>query len=599
MPSFLSTRRFWFTHSFVALLFVVIGYQLVQLTVIRRPSLTEAALRQHRLTVDIPPVRGAILDRTGKELATNLKVPSVYAVPRFIAKEDKGMFAEKAGEILKLDPSFVKERLARDKAFVWIKRRVRPEEAEEIRKFQHPGFGIIEEYKRFYPQGDLLAHILGFTDVDSRGLEGIELVLNQELKGRSGKRFTKRDARGQEIKAFEIKVIPPRNGHHVTLTIDQYLQYLTERALDRAFTQWKAKGGSAVLMEVDTGKILAIANRPGFDPNTSEKSKPETRRNRAITDMYEPGSVFKIVAASAALNENKVTPETTFDCENGEYHYGSHILHDVHPYGELNFSEVIVKSSNIGTVKIAALLAPDVFHHYIELFGFGKRTGIDLPGEAAGFIRPPSKWSKTSPYNIPMGQETMVTALQMTVAVSVIANGGNRVEPYIISRIEDGAGVILRDRKPSPAKPVLRPEVARTMREILTRAVEEGTGKKARIDGIPVGGKTGTGQKVLPNGRGYSHSNFMSSFVGFGPADKPKLAMAVVLDDPKPLYYGGTVAAPVFKEVMESALLASGHIPQNAERLGAAKIRSGPEPRQDVQENRPIMIPPKSAGRGF
>ncbi len=568
MPSVLSVKRFWFTNFFVLSLFLILAYQCVQLTLIRRQALLELANRQHLLSVDIPSLRGQILDRKGKELAANLKVPSLYAVPRLIESGEREQLAAQLHKVLNLDQAFILDRISREKSFVWLKRRAGLEEAKKIKKWRHPAFGVLEEYRRFYPQSDLLAQVLGFTNIDNRGIEGIELLLNKVLQGAAGKRYTKRDALGREIKAFEIKQFPAVNGSHVTLTIDQYVQYLTERALDRAFRQWKAKGAFAVVMEAQTGRILAIANRPTFNLNAYETSNADSRRNRAVADMYEPGSVFKIVAASAALNEGVATPTTIFDCENGAYHYGfSHALHDVHPYGKLSFADVLVKSSNIGTVKIAALLEPEVFHHYIEKFGFGRLTGIDLPGEAPGYVRPPKQWSKTSPYNIPVGQEILVTALQMTTAMAVIANGGKLVRPYVISEIQDLAGVPLRQKKPFVKDWVIRPEIAAAMREILVRVVEEGTGKKAQIKGIPVGGKTGTAQKVLPNGRGYSHSNFMSSFVGFAPAEKPLLAMTVVLDDPRPLYYGGTVAAPVFKEVAESVLLAAGYVPENAERL--------------------------------
>lgn len=571
MPSALSERRFWVAHFFIFCLFIIIGYQLIQLTIIRRPAIAGLAERQHRLAIEIPPLRGQILDAGGKEWATHLRVPSVYAVPRILTREKKEKLARVLSQELGLDRAFIDERLSRDKAFVWIKRQVSADEASRIRALKHPALGIQEEFRRFYPQGDLLAQVIGFTDIDNKGLEGLEMTLDHELRGRAGLRLTKRDALGREIKAFEIKTLAAVNGHRVHLTVDQHWQYLTERALDRAFQQWKAKGAAAVVMEARTGKILAMANRPAFNPNDYEKSVPESRRNRAITDMFEPGSIFKIVTAAAALNENKVTRQDKFDCENGEYRYGSKVLHDVHPYGNLSFEEVIVKSSNIGTVKIAARLQPAVFQRYIEAFGFGRPTGIDLPGEARGFTRPPSQWSKTSPYNIPIGQEVLVTALQMTAAMAVIANDGSLVQPYMIERIEDQHGVMLREKKPVIRGTVIRPDVAQALREILVRAVEEGTGKKARIPGVPAGGKTGTAQKILENGRGYSHSNFMSSFVGFAPAEAPQFVMAVVVDDPKPLYYGGTVAAPVFKETMEAALFSRGYVPQNAPRLGTPK----------------------------
>ncbi len=576
-----SPRRFWFLNLSVAILFILIAYQLYQLSVIRQSSLLEVARKQHHLTITIPPFRGAILDRTGKELATNLKVPSIYAVPRVLSEAQKSDLASKLEPILNLKKEYLAERLNRDKAFVWIKRMVTEQEAEAVQSLKHLALGLTEEYKRFYPQGDLLSHVLGFTNIDNEGLEGVEKFRNKELQGRAGKRYTRRDALGREIKALEVKTIPPLHGRRIFLTIDQYLQYLTERALERAVKERKAKAGTAIVMDPHTGQILALANRPTFNSNHAKESLAEERRNRAITDVYEPGSVFKIVAASAALQERVTDLTQTFFCENGAYRYGSKTLRDVHAYGDLSFEEVVIKSSNIGTVKIAALMKPKVFYGYIKDYGIGKLTGIDLPGEVSGFVRPPSEWSKTSPYNIPMGHEVLVTALQMVRAFAVIANGGHLVRPYIVAQIQDQAGIVLHEVEPVIERDVLGEDTAKKMREILRRVVDEGTGKNAKIDGIPVAGKTGTAQKVLPDGRGYSHSNFVASFVGFAPAAEPFLVMGVVLDDPKPLYYGGTVAAPVFREVIEAGILYLGYIPENAKTFTGV---SGPI----AQERQPI-----------
>ncbi len=593
MAASVSPRRFWLVQGSVVVLFCIIIYQLVQLTWIRQPSLHEVAERQHHLTVVIPPFRGSILDRKGRELATNLKLPSIYAIPRVMDDDSKKELAGPLAEALHLQKDYVLERLSRDKSFVWIKRKVSQEEAAKVKALHHPSLGIVEEYRRFYPQGDLLSQVLGFANIDNQGIEGIELSLNKDLQGREGRRFTKRDALGREIRAFDVKAIPPQNGNKVVLTIDQYLQYLTERSLEAAYKQWKAKGAMAIVMNPRTGEILAMANRPGFDPNEYEKSNSESRRNRAVTDMYEPGSVFKIVASSGVLNENLATQDRIFFCENGNYRYGSRTLRDVHSYGNLSLAEVIVKSSNIGAVKIAALMKPAVFQSYINQYGFGKATGIDIHGEAPGYTRPPSQWSNTSPYNIPMGHEIMVTAMQMVRAFAVIANGGELVKPYMIARVEDPRGIVLRETKPQIQHRVIRPEIASTMREILVRVVNEGTGKAARIEGIPVGGKTGTAQKVLPGGRGYSHDSFISSFIGFAPADDAQLVMAVVLDDPRGKYYGGTVAGPVFKEVIEAGLLYMGYIPDNAKSLGAptAAVPS-------AQGNQPRLLPVQAPGRG-
>jgi cell division protein FtsI (penicillin-binding protein 3) len=558
MRALLSPRRFWFLYIVLFILFGLVIYQIVQLTWLHQSSLLTLAHRQHYLTIEVPPFRGPITDRNGKEFVTNLKIPSIYAVPRALKDDERANLGREVAKILGLDPKWVIERLSRDKSFVWIKRRTTFEESEKIRKLQCPELGVLEEYKRFYPQGTMLAQVLGFSTVDNQGVEGIERSMDGDLCGKPGKRVTQRDAKGREIKAFEIKSLPVIDGNRVVLTIDQHIQYLTEKALEQAFKQWKAKGAWAIVMDPKTGEILAMANQPGFDPNHYSEAGSDAKRNRAITDMYEPGSVFKIVAASGALNDGTVTPETVINCENGKWNYGFKVLHDVHPYGMLPMEEVIVKSSNIGTVKIALKMGAQKFQNYVKGFGFGTWSGIDLAGEAPGYTRPPSQWSKTSPYNIPMGQEVMVTSLQMVTAMSVIANGGYLVKPYIISKVQDSAGVTIKGKKPVVRKQVITSETAATMRKILTQVVERGTGTKAKIPDVLAGGKTGTAQKILPGGKGYSHSAFMSSFVGFAPADDPRYAMVVVLDEARPLYYGGTVAAPVFKEVMEAVLMTQG-----------------------------------------
>ncbi|MFA5160285.1 MAG: penicillin-binding protein 2 [Candidatus Omnitrophota bacterium] len=561
MRALLSPRRFWFLYIVLFVLFFLVIYQIVQLTWFHQSSLLTLAHRQHYLTIDVPPSRGSITDRNGKEFVTNLKIPSIYAVPRALKDEERTDLGREVAKILGLDRKWVMERLSRDKSFVWLKRRVTFEEAEKIRRLKCPELGVLEEYKRFYPQGTMLAQVLGFSTVDNQGVEGIERSMDGDLRGKPGKRVTQRDALGREIKAFEMKSLPVIDGNRVVLTIDQHLQYLTEKALERAFRQWKARGAWAVVINPKTGEILAMANQPGFDPNHYASAGPDAKRNRAITDMYEPGSVFKIVAASGALNEGAVTPETVINCENGKWNYGFKVLHDVHPYGMLPMMEVIVKSSNIGAVKIGFKMGSQNFQNYVKNFGFGTSTGIDLAGEAPGYTRPLAQWSKTSPYNIPMGQEVMVTSLQMVTALSVIANGGYLVKPYIVSKVQDPAGVTIKEKKPFIKRRVIKPETAATMREILTQVVERGTGTKAKIPDVLAGGKTGTAQKILPGGRGYSHSAFISSFIGFAPADNPRYAMVVVLDEAHPLYYGGTVAAPVFKEVMAAALLTQGSQP--------------------------------------
>ena len=559
----ISRARFLIVNLAILATFPLIVYQLFRLTVQNHDFLRQYARRQHNIVVEIPPERGAILDRNLKEFATNLKVPSIYAVPRLMLEKDRKVAAEKLSKVLGLSKPFLLERFSRDKAFVWIKRRTSVAEAEAVRKLKSANIGITYEPKRFYPQGEMLAHVIGFCNIDNIGQEGLELLYERRLAGRLGYRYTKRDAFGREMIALEEKLVPPLNGARLILTIDQYIQYVTEQALDDAFKKRHAKGATAIVMNPKTGEILAMASRPTFDPNRLSESDAAHRRNRPITDIFEPGSVFKIVTAAAALNEGKVTLQDTFNCENGEWQVrASRVIHDVHPYGRLSFPEVLIKSSNIGTVKIAMRLGEEPLYRYIKQFGFGEKTGIDFPGEVSGILHPLNKWSKVSITSIPYGQEVAATALQMLRAIAVIANGGHLVKPYLLKEIQDANGVSLMKNEPIVSEEsILKPEVVASMNEILQRVVSEGTGTSAQIEGIRIAGKTGTAQKLEPGG-GYSHRHFIGSFIGYAPAEDPMLAMIVSIDDPRPYYYGGTVAAPVFKDVIERSLIHLGYVPE-------------------------------------
>jgi cell division protein FtsI/penicillin-binding protein 2 len=526
------------------------------------------AKKQHRLIIPLEPKRGRILDRKGRELAATVKSPSVYASPRLMDNAAKGMLARQLAGILGLDPAWLRARLARDKAFVWVKRKVTDREAEEVRKLAHPAIGLQDEFKRFYPHGQEHAHVLGFCNIDQRGLEGLELAYDEALKGEKGWRHAQRDALGREILALEEKEIPPRHGHDLMLHLDHFIQHAVERELDRAFVKWQAKGACAIVMEPDTGRIVAMASRPSFDPNDYKNSTIDSRRNRCVTDFYEPGSIFKVITIAAALNEEKVKLEDTFDCERGTWHVSrSRVIHDVHPYGELDLPHILIKSSNIGTVKVAKRIGEKLLYDYIRRFGFGELTRVEFPGEVEGIVHPLDRWSKISITSIPYGQEVAATALQMLRALSMVANGGRWVDPRVVKEIRDEFGVVFHREAPFAKRRVLRPDVAEHVRDMLVQAVEEGTGKAARIPWVRVAGKTGTAQKLNPGG-GYSHTNFIGSFMGFAPADHPLLAMIVMLDDPHPSYYGGTVAAPVFKAVMEDALLYLGYVPRSLDGAG-------------------------------
>jgi cell division protein FtsI/penicillin-binding protein 2 len=346
--------------------------------------------------------------------------------------------------------------------------------------------------------------------------------------------------------------MPPKNGLNLVLTIDEVIQSIAERELFKAYKKHNAKAASIVVMDPRTGAILALANLPNFDLNNINKRPAESIRNRAINDFFEPGSIFKVVTASGLLEEKAVAVNDTFFCENGEWKHGNKTLHDVHPYGNLTFREIIEKSSNIGTVKAASRLGPDNMFKYIQGFGFRERTGIDLPGEVVGINRTPDKWSGLSMYAIPMGQEVTVTSMQLACAIAVIANNGFYIKPRIVKEIVDENGRAVKDFPPSIIRKVISPETAVYMRNILNGVVENGTGKKARIEDCKVGGKTGTAQKI--EGGTYSHSKFIASFIGFAPLDTPVIAVAVSIDEPHPVYYGGDVSAPVFRAVVDESL---------------------------------------------
>ncbi len=599
MFSNISKTRFLIIDLIVVAFFPLLIFQIYRLTVKNQDALVQFAKRQQNLVIEIEPDRGAIVDRNGKEFASNLKVPSIYAVSRMIPKEGRTELAKKLSEILNLDSSFILERLNRDKAFVWLKRRTPMKEADQVQKLKNPNLGVVYGPKRFYPHSEMLSNVIGFCNIDNAGVEGLELLYNQKLTGRTGYRYTKRDAMGREMAALEEKFIPAVNGARLILTIDQHIQYLTEQALDEAYRKNKAESAIAVVMNPKTGEILALASRPGFDPNKLGKSDVDHRRNRPITDIFEPGSVFKIVTVAAALNEGLVSLDDKFDCEKGEWHVRpKRTIHDVHPYGLLTLPEVLIKSSNIGIVKIAMKLGEEPLYKYIKNFGFGTKTGIDFPGEVNGILRPTSQWSKFSITSIPFGQEVAATAIQMLRAICVIANGGYVVKPYLLKEIQDADGVTIHKQDPMISEAVIKPEIAKTMSQILERVVTEGTGNRAKIDGIRVAGKTGTSQK-LENGT-YSHRKFVGSFIGFAPAENPQLAMIVSINNPHPYYYGGTVAAPVFKEVMERSLIYTGYIPKKKKEeeklLFPQKRESTSVILSEAKNLRPEILRPSASG---
>lgn len=548
-------RQHSLRFGLVFLVFIVcLGFfwvKLLCLQIFRADHLASLAQKQHNSLIKLEPRRGTIYDRNMRPLAFNVTASSLYANPRGMSRADKDRAVEMLPGILNMDPQTIRKNLEKRKYFVWLERKLSPQVTEKIKDLKINGLGFIKESKRFYPNQSLAAHIIGFSGIDNNGLEGIELKYDQYLKGEDGWSQILRDARQREL-LIEKNYVPPKDGFNLVLTIDETIQYLAERALDKAFVKHNAKAASIIVMDVRTGEILALANRPSYNIAEVTNSSLESRTNRALSFTYEPGSVFKIVAAAAALEEGAFTEADKINCENGSYRIGGHILHDHHPNGVLTFQGVIEQSSNIGVAKVAQKLGPSRFHEYAQRFQFGKRTGIDLAGEVGGFLRHPRDWSKTSIGAIPMGQEVVVTPLQLVAAIAAIANDGMYMQPYVVHEIRDNHDQLIKSYGPTVVTEVVSPATAERVRKILAGVVEKGTGKNAQIPGISAGGKTGTAQKVV-NGT-YSHSDFYASFIGFAPVDKPRLAAVVVFDEPRPSYYGGTVAAPVFREVIGDAL---------------------------------------------
>ncbi len=533
----------------VILLFIL--FHLFNIQVLNNRNYIKLADSQHHLTFKLDPQRGVIYDRNQKVLALSLKVSSVYAVPRAIVEKEE--VAAKLSNTLGLDYESVLAKLKKDKAFIWIKRRVTEEEAENIKALKLFGIDLTKESKRYYPNKELAAHVLGFAGIDEKGLEGLELKYDSYLKGQPGKRSLLRDAKQRMLPAFEYEYVPAVNGYNLVLTIDEVIQHIVEEAIDRNLKKNNALAASVVVMNPQNGEIYALASRPSYDLNHFAQANAACRRNRVISDYFEPGSTFKVITASAALEENIVSTDEVFFCENGAYRVSRHTLHDHRPYGNLTFVEIIEKSSNIGAVKIAQKMGAKTLYNYVKKFGFGQRTGIDLPGETRGFFRPFERWSKLSIAAIPIGHEIGVSAIQMARAMCAVVNGGYLVKPHIVKEIVDNNNEIIESFKNDKPQRVISEKTSRIMRGILKGVVEKGTGVRAKIKGYDVGGKTGTAQKIDSSGR-YSHEKYVASFIGFTPVDEPQFVVAVIFDEPRPFYYGGLVSAPVFKEITEKIL---------------------------------------------
>ena len=565
------SARYWVVGALIGLLMAALVFRLVVLHLglseqSRKPI---AQTRDYRTTLAVG--RGRIFDGSVATnlFAVNVGVKDIWADPAVLSVSNRAAaVARVLAPLFGVAPTSIVARIDdTNRHFAFVQRYVSDEKATVVTgvvgRLKIPGVHLQPSTIRSYPQGDLLCHVLGFVNYDGVGSAGLEQSLEKCLHGNPGVLVSRLDGRHSEVYEYRKVDVPGKDGSDVELTIDQNLQYMLEKALTSALDRNHAQAGWAIMQRVRTGEILALASRPGFDPNAFRVATDDQKLNRAIGFTYEPGSTFKVGIIAAALNEGLVTPDTIIDCENGQWLYQNKILHDTHRHGQLTVADVLKKSSNIGAAKIGIMLGPERMDRYLRGFNIGHKLGIDLPGEESGILWPVSKWSAISSSRIAMGQGVAVTGLQMLGVLCGIANDGVIMKPYVVKRIVDADGKVVLNNVPHSLGNPIRSETAAVMRRLLTRVTEEGgTGVKATVDGFRVAGKTGTAQKVV--GGHYSDYEYMASFVGFLPAENPEIGLIVVVDSPQPSHTGGAVSAPVFSEVAEQAVRYLGIIPPAA-----------------------------------
>ncbi len=533
------------------LFFTIIGVKAMYLQIFCRSWLSEKAANQYEVSLKSSGKRGTIYDRNLREMAVSIDVTSIAAHPPQIKNPEAA--AKSLAKALKINRKVLAKRLTSEKKFVWVKRKITPKEAETVRNLNIDGLDFLLEHKRFYPNKTLASQVVGFTDIDDNGLEGIEFYYNDELKGAVTRYTVLRDAHGRGFEAENIAG-SSSSGKNLVLTIDSNIQYIAEKNLAEAVTKFSAKSGMAVVMATGTGAVLALAHYPLLNPNALNEFDQELWRNRVITDPFEPGSTMKIFSAAAAIESGSCSPSSIFYCENGAYRVGRHVVHDTHEYGWLSLQQIIKYSSNIGAIKFSTQTGSEHLFRTLHNFGFGTKTGIDCPGETGGSLASFKKWTKIDAGTISFGQGISVSALQLIAATSAIANKGVFMKPYVVQAITDNNGRLIKSFAPSKGRRVISEKTARTLTRIMqTVTTEGGTGVNAALEGYSVCGKTGTAQKIGKNG-GYENGKYVSSFVGFVPSEHPKVAVLVIIDEPKGQHYGGTVAAPAFKNIAQKTL---------------------------------------------
>jgi cell division protein FtsI (penicillin-binding protein 3) len=533
------------------ILFGVIGAKAVHLQVYRSPWLAQKASNQYEKSLKSSGKRGTIYDRNLREMAVSIDVTSIAVRPAKIKQPNSASRA--LAKALKTDRRKIKKKLKSKSPFVWVKRQASPKETAAVQALGLDGIEFVPERNRFYPNKTLASHALGFTGLDGYGLEGIEFSYDRYLRGSDSSFTVFKDALGKVFNEEHNKGLHG-DGHNIVLTIDRAIQYITENALQETVKEYSARSGMALVMEPQTGAILALAHAPLFNPNAYSDFKKERWRNRAITDPFEPGSTMKIFSAAAAIESGNIKASSIFYCENGAYRIGRNVVHDIKKHGWLSLQQIIKYSSNIGAVKVSEKVGPEKLYIMFQKFGFGTKTGIDAPGETTGSLAHYKNWTTVDTGAAAFGYGISVSAVQLITAASAIANDGILMKPYFVKAITDQSGKTLKQFRPRTVRQVISKRNARTIRNIMQTVITKGgTGTNAALEGYTVCGKTGTARKLDPNGT-YSDSKHIASFVGFTPAENPKLTILVVIDEPQGKYYGGTVAAPVFRRIAREAL---------------------------------------------
>ncbi|MBB5066807.1 penicillin-binding protein [Granulicella mallensis] len=597
--------RFVYVAMVFCLWVVAIAFRLGWLQIVRHGEFVKRAAEQQQRTFEVAPRRGVLYDRNLRELAMTVLVDSVYAVPSEVGDnraEDAALLA-KVVHTDSLDHLTTEQqilaRMNASKHFAWVARKLDPETAERVKELNLKGIYLQKEFKRFYPNADLAAHVLGYVGTDDAGLGGLEREFDDELHGTPGHMLTALDAKRHVLGSEESDPMP---GENLVLTIDSNIQYMAERALDAQVAKVKALHGTIVVQDPHTGQILALAVSPRFNPNDSRHLDADSLTNLAVSDIYEPGSTFKLVTYSAALDGAGVKPTDMVDCQGGSMTMFGRTLHDdkADHYGVITVQKALEESSDVGAAKMALKLGPDKFYEYMKAFGFGQRSGIELPSETRGLLRPPRKWGSTSILSLAIGQEVGVTPVQLVSMVSAIANGGTYIPPHVLLQSTDQMKgdprlhaapfhpvADLPETLPDGSHRVIKPFTAAEMRSIMEGIVTEGTGKSAALNGYSSAGKTGTAEKIDPATHTYSHTKLVASFAGFAPVNNPAISVAVVIDTPTTVEgYGGIVSAPVFSQLAQEVLeyLGIAHDRPLKTQQQMAQIAASVQP-EDVQDS--------------